>query len=259
MTTIGRRGIYVWLMLLGFAVSLIILTGSTSPELAMGILVAYLGIVFAGVAGNRLSSLRTLKPPRLMAATRATSAARQAAQRARTRPDYNTDHTLTDIGLIVNDRQRDGQWSRHLAQSVSMDDGAIQPYIAVDVPPELSHRLTLVNFEIYDQAGKLQFSRQVEQWIRDGNNNVICDRQLPFQGNEELGRAGVWDLRVTMDGALVALHSFNVNPSIPERRRQFTGEGEAVSRLTLSADDAPLSLDELLREQRERSDSQSQT
>jgi hypothetical protein len=62
-----------------------------------------------------------------------------------------------------------------------------------------------------------------------------------------------------MDGALLALHSFNVNPSTQERRRQFTGEGEAVSRLTLSADDAPLSLDELLREQRERSDSQSQT
>jgi hypothetical protein len=107
---------YVWLMLLGFAVSLIILTGSTSPALAMGILVAYLGIVFAGVAGNRLRSLRTLKPPRLIAATRATSAARQAAQRARNPPDCFGSH-LTDIGMIVNDRQRDGQWSRHLAQS----------------------------------------------------------------------------------------------------------------------------------------------
>jgi hypothetical protein len=256
MTIQGRRGIYVWLMLLGFAVSLIILTGATSPELAMGILVAYLGIVFAGVAGDRLRSLRMPKPPSLIAATRATPAARKAAQRARTRPDYNTDHTLTDIGMIVNDRQRDGQWSRHLAQSVSMDDGAIQPYITIDVPPELSHRLALINFEVYDQAGRLQFTRQVEQWVRDGNNNVICDRQLPLHGNEELGRAGVWDLRVTMDGALIALHSFNVNPPAPERRRQFSGEGEAVSRLALSADDAPLSLEELLREQRERSDSQ---
>jgi hypothetical protein len=49
-----------------------------------------------------------------------------------------------------------------------------------------------------------------------------------------------------------------MNPASTERRRQFTGEGETVpGRLTIDADDAPLSLEELLREQREQSNSSS--
>jgi hypothetical protein len=113
--------------------------------------------------------------------------------------------------------------------------------------------LSIIEFEVYDQAGRCQFSRRVEQMVRDGDNSIICDRQLPIRGNDDLGRAGVWDLRVTMDGALVGLHTFNMNPPSTERRRQFTGEGETVpGRLTISPDDAPLSLEELLREQREQ-------
>ncbi len=255
--TTGRRGLYVWLAMLGFAIALVVLAtgaGTVSIEMAGILLVTYLALLTATMVGPRLRKLQLPKPPKRLT-VHATPAAAAAARRAQSRPEYNTDETLMDIGLIVNEKRPDGKWNRRLAQSVSMDEPAIQPYVSVYVPPDLSHRLSIIQFEVYDQAGKCQFSRQVEQWVRDGDNNVICDRQLPVRGNDDLGRAGVWDLRVTMDGALVALHSFNMNPAQQERR-QFTGEGETVpGRLTIAADDAPLSLEELLREQREQSSS----
>ncbi len=254
----GRRGIYIWLLMLGVAVAFILLAGALgtaalSAELAFAILAAYLALAFTAVAGDRLRTLQMPVPNLRMA--RATPAARRAAQRARSRPNYNADHAVTDIGLIVNQKRRDGQWDRRLAQSVSMDEGALQPYLTVDVPPQLGHRLALIRFEIYDQSGRPQFTRQVEQWVRDGENAVICDRQLRLAGNEDLGRSGIWDLRVSVDGALVAIHSFSMTPSTEERRRQYSHDGEARSdRLEIGDEDVPMSLDELLREQRGRSE-----
>jgi hypothetical protein len=256
----GRRGIYIWLLMLGVAVSLIVLAGAIgstalSAELALGIVVVYLGMVFAALAGNRFRGLQSSLPPLVLNA-KTTPAARRAVQRARSRSSYSSEYVMTDIGLIINERRRDGQWNRHLAQIVSMDDDAVQPFLAVYAPSEVSDRLALVNFEIYDQAGKLQFSRQIEHYMRDGSNSIICDRQLPLdQINEMLARSGVWDLRISIDGMLVALHSFNVTPSTEDRRRQFSTDGEAAAeRLIAPDDDAPLSLEDLLREQRGRSD-----
>ncbi len=252
----GQRGIYIWLMLLGIAVGIVVLAGAIgatalSAELAVVMLVAYLSMVFVALAGNRVRNFQ-MPRPNLRVAARATPAGRRAAQRARSRPEYNGDSGVMDIGLIVNQR-RGGHWDRRLAQSVSMDEGAVQPYITIDVPSQLAHRLALIRFEMYDQAGRLQFTHQIEQWVRDGENNVFCDRQLPLAGNESIGRSGTWDLRVTIDGALVAIHSFGVTPSTEARRRQFSGDGEAASeRLEIVDEDVPVSLDELLREQRGR-------
>jgi hypothetical protein len=253
----GRRGIYIWLMMLGVAVALVVLAGALgtaalSAEVAIAIMAAYVAMALVAVAGNRLQHLQVPRP-NLRAAVRTTPAARRATQRARSRPGYNADHAITDIGLIVNQKRRDGRWERHLAQSVSMDEHAIQPYMTVDVPPNLAQRLALIQFDIYDQAGRPQFSRQVEQWVRDGDNSIICDRQLPLARNESLGRSGIWDLRVAIDGALAAIHSFSVTPSTEEQRRQFTDDGEAVGeRLEIADDDLPVSLEDLLREQREQ-------
>src|SRR5262249_41944545 len=149
-------------------------------------------------------------------------AARQATQRARSRPTYGNDAALTDVGMIVNERRRDGQWNRHLAQVISLDDDAIQPYAAVHADAQRSNRLSIVEFDIFDQAGRQRFSRHCEQWIREGNNLVVCDRQLPLQqlSNENV-RSGVWDLRITVDGSLVGIHSFTMMPSTEDRRRQF--------------------------------------
>src|SRR5262245_16057226 len=171
----GQRGIYIWLMLLGVAIGIVVLAGALgatalSAELAVAMLVAYLGMTAVALGGNRVRNFQMPRPS-LRMAVQATPAGRRAAQRARSRPEYSSDNVVTDIGLIVNQR-RGGHWDRRLAHSVSMDEGAIQPYMTIDVPPHLAHRLALIRFEMYDQAGRPQFNHQIEQWVRDGENAI---------------------------------------------------------------------------------------
>ncbi len=99
----------------------------------------------------------------------------------------------------------------------------------------------------------------VEEFLREGENLVLCDRQLALRGNETLGRAGTWDVRVKIDGALAAIHEFNMAASDDERREQG-GEAEAEIRTARIADDeedeaVPVSLEDLLREQARRTTS----
>src|SRR5258706_8977922 len=127
----SRRGTYVWLMLMGLAVLLVILGGAfgtataVTPQMALTLLSVYTLIAAAAVANFEWWRLR-FSLPHFSAPVRMTPAARKATQRAHSRVSPG-DAALTDIGLIVNERRDDGQWKRHLAQVVAMDDGAIQP------------------------------------------------------------------------------------------------------------------------------------
>jgi hypothetical protein len=160
------------------------------------------------------------------------------------------DGVLSDIGLVVNEKRRDGRWDRRLAESVTMDDGAIQPYIILQVPAESADRLAKVEFELYDQAGRLQFSHTFEHYLRDGRNLILCERHLPLRGNEALGRAGTWDLRVSVDGGLVGIHGFSMGRGTGEPREALREESaSAADSRTLHADDEPMSLEDLLLEQ----------
>src|SRR5436309_1841284 len=112
----SRRGTVIWLAMLGIAVALIVLasastTSAISPVLAFAVLIAYLGLVVGSLVNVSLSTLR-LSMPRVAAATRVTPAARKAVQRARARSGYSSDATLTDVGLIVNERLSNGQLDR---------------------------------------------------------------------------------------------------------------------------------------------------
>src|SRR5258706_1403855 len=249
----SRRGTYIWLLMLGFAVALVVLAGALgtatgiSAQLAFVLVAGYLLLALASLARFALPKVN-LSMPRISSAIRMTPAARQATQRVRNRPNFAHDAALTDIGMIINERRRDGQWNRHLAQVVSLDDDAIQPYAAIYAAADHSNRLAIVEFDIFDQAGRQRFSRHCEQWIRDGINLIVCDRQLPLQQvSDENVRSGVWDLRITVDGSLAGIHSFTVTPSTEDRRRQFSNEGEAEMS-DMVDNDAPVSLEDLLRE-----------
>jgi hypothetical protein len=256
----GQRGMYIWLMLLGVIIGAVVLAGALgsaalTAETALVLIAAYLAIVFVGLGKNLAPRLRLQAPKRPISRLRASEAARKAMQQAQHRPGYNSDILLTNVGLIINERRPDGRWDRHLARSVSMDDDAIQPYVTLNVPPEAGHRLAIIEFEFFDQTGRVQFSRKIEQWIRDGDNNIICDRQLPLSQDQTVSRSGVWDLRVSVDGGLVAIHNFSVTPSTEERRRQLNSDGEVIGdRLVIPQEDMPMSLEDLLREQRGRSE-----
>lgn len=253
----GQRGTYVWVALIGLIVGLLALSGTLGALGSVVLVGAYVALLAAIFANSRLKDLQNMIPV-LAASARVTPAARAAVTRARRLSSYNTDETISDVGIIVNEQDRNRRWTRRIAQTVSLDDQALQPYVKLNVPPEHSNRVALIKFEVIDKAGKTQFSRQIEQYVRDGDNLISCDQQLPIRGNDKLGRAGTWDMRVSINGTLAACHSFPVTPATAERRAQLGDDGEARAAANLSAPDEveanmPLSLEDLLREQRRES------
>jgi hypothetical protein len=261
----SQRGKYVWLGLLGVVVAIVSLASvagaaSIPPAVALGIVAAYLAVALLSVVKIDLSALtRQAQPGRVSASM--TAAARKAWQRARNRPEYGmgpTD-TLVDIGFLVNDKIGDGSWDRRIAAAASFDDGYVQPYLKVNVSPDYTDRNVMIDFEIYDRLGRLQFSHRVEEFLREGENLILCDRQLALRGNETLGRAGTWDMRVKVDGALAAIHEFNMAASDAERREQVRDNGEALRDVESAIEEedeaVPVSLEDLLREQARRTTS----
>src|ERR1041385_154641 len=123
----SRRGTYIWLLMLGLAVGIVVLAGALgtatgiTTELAVALVAGYIVLALASLARFALPKVN-LSMPQISSAIRTTPAARQAIQRARNRPTYGNDATLTDVGMIINERRRDGQWNRHLAQVISLDD-----------------------------------------------------------------------------------------------------------------------------------------
>ena len=59
-------------------------------------------------------------------------------------------------------------------------------------------------------------------------------------------------MRVQVDGGVLGIHNFNLSPSLSDRRRQLSPDGELRERVWRSEEEdisLPLSLEELLRQQ----------
>jgi hypothetical protein len=255
---LGVLGVAVFFVILGG------LAGTVAPAIALTAGIAYALIAAVALSNLRPNLLRDRLQeigPAVTIANRTTPAARRAAQRARNRGEFSLETNLLDIGLMVNERRRNGQLDRHLAtESVSMDSAAMQPFVKIHLNPGTAERLALLEFEFYDQSGKVRFSHQQKHWVRDGENLIACEQQLPLRGNDDLGRAGTWDLRVKVDGTLAGVYGFSMLASQETGRR--LAEDDAVEqrrdRMTINSpdeNDAPISLEELLSEQKRRSSS----
>jgi len=197
----------------------------TAPILSVVLVGGYVAIAGAAYVetngGQRLR--RTLTP--LAVPLTGTPAAREAVTRARRLSGTISPEAVTDIGLIANTRAPNGQFRpAGIAQSVALDDEAVQPFIKISVPSDRSHRSALVRFEILDRAGKTQFVRETEQFVRDGDNLIACDRQLLLAGNQQIGRAGAWELQVSVNGVLAACYTFTVTAGQSGNRLADDGE-----------------------------------
>ena len=276
------RGKRVWLIAMGATMGIAALASLiTAPVMSVVLVGGYAAIVGAAYAetngGQQLR--RTLTP--LAVPLTGTPAAREAVSRARRLSGMLSPEAVTDIGLISNVRALNGQFRpAGIAQAIALDDEAIQPFVKISVPTDRSHRSVLVKFEILDRSGKTQFSRETEQFVRDGDNLIACDRQMLLAGNTQIGRAGAWELQVSINGVLAAAYTFTVTASQQGSRLSADGEignmrpnssqfgqpgayqssgysspgstyGSAVSPVntntTAADDDAPQSLDDLLR------------
>jgi hypothetical protein len=252
--------------MLGVAVAVLVvgaLAGTVQTPLAVAAGVLYIigaALALGAFRPNQLRQSLQETTSAMTVTSKTTQAGRKAAQRARNRGEFSIETNLLDVGLMINERRRNGQLDRRLAESVSQDDAAVQPFVRVHLNPGTAERLALIDFEIYDQSGKVQFSHQQRHYVRDGENLIACEQQLPLRGNEALGRAGTWDLRVKVDGTLVAMHGFSVSPALDNADRQPVGrrlaEAERVDEFeSPSEEDAPISLEDLLRDQQRRSQS----
>lgn len=262
-----RRATQAGMLILGVLVAAIAVVsivggGVISPTIGAAAVFAYLAALFtlyARVNLQQLSKNLQRSQATLTATTKSTAAGRRAATRAKAHPDrgFGTTLNLVDIGILVNDKTEQGRWVRHIAAGASLDDGFIQPYIKLYVPPEEAERHTVLEFEFYDRSGRLQFSHKMEDYLRAGDNLFLCERQLPLRGNDQIGRVGTWDLRVKVDGALVGLHDFSMNSAGEEHPAVVAAP--ARTRLSTPADEneaPPVSLEDLLREQARRSNGQ---
>lgn len=245
----NRRGNLVWVLFMAMAALLFLASGQVGALAALVILSVALFLMMA----NRQTPRRdTRQAHSRYQRFQASNAARNSRLQATHHPDFDEYYGLQDIGLIVDEPRIDGLHLRRV-KDVSLDDETVRPYIVVHAPPPGHPAHAVIRFEMSDAGGQSQFVYEMDYYLRPGENAILPDYRLPLHGNSRLTRIGKWDLQVWINGGLMAVHTFNVAPSLEERRRQFGIDGEAQVRLELEPEPVPLSLEELLMQQSGRS------
>lgn len=250
-----RRRNYAWLVVLAAMIGVAILSPAIPAQVTFALLALYAVALGA--------SFLNFKPEKLLDRSRSSltmmrmsSEAREAVERARRRGSLlDSSLTLLDIGLITSQSNREGM-VMHRTRSVSKDDDGVRPFISLHVQPESAEQTALIRFEMIDHNGQSQYIHEMRTYLRDGEMNILADHHLPLTGNQQISGAGDWDLRVTVNGTLIGAHAFNLAPSINERLgryEQTAAEEVERPRLRQSEEEAPMSLEELLRSESARS------
>ena len=253
-----RRQNLPWLIVTAatLALALAALPAAAGPALAAALLgcgaLALLSSLSFDVpslsAGRLRASLPAMPLPRSQSAQpRISDAAHLATERARrhTGSDLTPGLTLLDIGLICAQLGPDGMTMRK-GRSFSGDDDGLRPYISLHIPAHHAERSARLRFEISDQRGQPRFIHQQDIWLREGKRDVLSENQLPLAGNPELSRsAGEWELRVSVDAAVLGMFTFEMTPSLRQRSDELERR-QAASRRP----DAPPTLEELMRDPR---------
>jgi hypothetical protein len=254
----NRRGTLVLYFIMAIAILTVIFSGAISPPLGALLLVGLMGFIGLTSRSAALKNIRDAMPETRQARTRApqiTRAAKTAVDRA---PRSNLSilqepYTLLDIGLIIDERRRDGLSLRH-ARFISLDDESVRPYLVLYYPNEVFQDQVLIRFEISDAAGNPQFIYEMEHRLRAGENLIVPDYRLLLKGNDKLSNTGGWGLSISVDEKVIGVHHFNLLPPVAERLRQGVTDGEVnpAARLMVEEDedDLPVSLEELLGSQR---------
>ncbi len=243
-----RKRNTAWLLILAALLGIVLLSGAATVEVAAALIALYAVALLASIIEIQPSQLIDRSRSSLTS-MRMSSDAREAVERARRRGSLtNPDLTLLDIGLITTHSGREGIVMRR-TRSVSLDDDGVRPFITLHVQPESADRHALIRYEIIDQNGDTQYVHEMRTFLRDGEMNILADHHLRLYDNERSLGAGDWDLRVMIDGALVAAYSFTMAPSVEERVRPRRPDASASRDRLVQAldDDAPMKLEDLLR------------
>jgi len=246
------------LAILAVLVGLVTISGAAAPSVTAALLGLFAVALVASVLEFQPKKLLDNVSSSPLAMMRMSPQAREASERARRRTAYTPPGlNMLDVGLITLQSSHEGMVMRR-SRTVSLDESGVRPYITLNVDSAEADRNAVVRFEIIDQNGTVQYVHEMKTYLRDGEMNILADHQLPLAGNERLKGAGDWDLRVSIDGALLGLLNFTTTPSINDRNRQFIRASEnAAYRLSdETEEDSPVSLQDLLRETEQKNRNQ---
>lgn len=166
----------------------------------------------------------------------------ESVERAGLDPD-EVQVLVVDIGVMAF--KEDDEPIVFRTWSLPDDVDYIQPFVQLRLP---SKAAGLINFEILDAAGNLVFTSEIDQQLERGRNFVSPAARLPIHDQREMN--GVWRMRVSADGVLLADHRFEFSEATNAAIRRHIGEdGEINTELRAVMQESRLpkmSLDELL-------------
>lgn len=242
-----------WLILLGILIGTALIAGTANTGAAVALVTLFLIAAVASLVELDRQPAVLANAMQRAVRTQATPQAKEASERARRRGSYiDTRLTLLDIGLIAAQSNPEGMVMRR-ARSISKDDDGVRPFITINVDPQESERSALVRFEIVDQTGQEQYVYEMKTYLRAGEMNLLADHHLRLANNSNITGMGDWDLRVYIDGTLMALHNFMLAPSVSERARRLSPNADQDDQRYMIAEpedeEVPMSLEQLLRNQ----------
>lgn len=241
----NRRGTTVLYLVVGLILLTLLATTPIPAPAAAALMGAYMALIFITARSWQLAAAfpeMTRRTPRI------TESARLAVHRVANQSVFLPNYQLQDVGLIIDERRPDGMRLRH-SRFLSFDEESIRPYIVLNHHSSQEPEPVLLRFEMNDPDGTARYIYEMEQVLRPGENLIIPDYRLRLRGNTQVNSSvGSWEVGVSINGYTFALHRFNLLPSVADRARQFSVDGEAPSaRLLLeNEEELPLSLEELL-------------
>lgn len=228
-----RRQNVIWLGVLAGLTALAIVAGAAVAPLLVLMLAAAAGVALLRPANvltrNLGDAARQQVTQRVTTApgSRVSNQAREAVSRAGSRGYIPDPHlNLLDIGLIATAEGDEGMEMRR-TRTISTDDDGVRPFVVLQVAPAAADRTAKLRFEMIDQSGNPLYVHEMSIYLRDGELNILPDQHLPLMRNPQVEGAGEWDLRVFLDGELVAMHGFNLTLSDAERANRLSGRGTA--------------------------------
>jgi hypothetical protein len=176
----------------------------------------------------------------------------QSVQRAGLDPD-GVQVLTVDIGVIAF--TADGEQRVYRTWSLPDDVDYIQPFVQLRLPTKANGN---VCFEVLDASGETVFRREDRHMLERGRNFISPGARLPI--HEELHLEEGWQLRVTADDVLLAVHEFEFAEATSANIRRHIGEDGEINtelRAVMAESRLPqMSLDDLLEYQEEEDEQQ---
>jgi len=220
-----KRRNTAWLTALGLVIAFALLAGATTPAVQavlLGIFAVAMVASLVELGPERETLLDAIR--RAPIRQRISPQAKEAVERAKARGGYaNNRLMMLDLGLIASQSSYEGLAMRR-TRSISKDDDGVRPFVTLYVDAVEAERNAIVRFSIFDQFGDELYVYEMRTYLREGEMNIMADHHLPLAGNSAIQGAGDWDLRIHIDGNLVAMQNFMLAPSLNERSRRLAAD-----------------------------------